>query len=124
MSVRERAGLHNERRRAAHFYCRDCSIQFGHFSNASGLQLQSCGTDRLLRGLVAVLAVRPRRVPEIMNYSVRLDQLPRHIHQFAAQFRKNVAEPGGIAPGRDRLSINPMAMGSPTWRNTMGMVEV
>ena len=29
-----------------------------------------------------------------------------------------------LRPGRDRFSINPMAMGSPTCRNTIGIVEV
>src|SRR4029077_17141010 len=97
--VGEWARLHNKRRRAAQLYCRDCSIQFGYFSNAFGLQLHSCGTDRLLRGLVAVLAVRPRCVPEIVNYPVRLDHLPRHIHQLSTQFRKDIAEPSCVLSG-------------------------
>ena len=52
--------------------------------------------DRLLGGPVAVLTVRPCRVPQVRDRLLRSGQLDGEVHELAAQLRKDVAEPGGV----------------------------
>ena len=43
-----------------------------------------------------MLTVRPIRVPKIADARLRFVQFLREVYELAAQFRKNVAETGGV----------------------------
>ena len=79
---------------------------------------------RLARSHRSGFGRRPRGIPNVIERVSWSVQFPSDVHQLAAQFGKEIAEPGCVPARMSQLSTRPIAMGSPTLRNTMGMVVV
>ena len=57
--------------------------------------------------IVAVLAGRPRGIPNVIERVSWFVQFLSDVHQLAAQFGKEIAEPGCVPPKRAKLLTHP-----------------
>ena len=73
-----------------------------------------------------VLHLRRRRrvcrIPENRNPSDTRHRFPEQIETLSGDLRRDIREPGHVAPGRARLVTRPVPTGSPATANTIGMV--
>jgi hypothetical protein len=94
---RERTWLDDDRRRAALLERRHGLVHLAHVGHLSRSQLHAQRLGRLLGSLKPGLAVRPPRVPEIVDRRPALAQVPGDLHVLAAEVGEHVTDPGRVA---------------------------
>src|SRR5262249_14600544 len=97
LRIRERTRLDDHEPRASLLDRGQRVVQLGYVGDAPRSKLQIACAGGSLGRMIAVFAVWPCRMPDVIDRVARSVQFPGNVHQLAAQVRKNIAEPGCVA---------------------------